>query len=137
MKSIRSAETEMVEMHLDQCGVVLVVEKRPTLRHDADSMRADVAAFRTLTGGEMLPVVWDVRQMDRPTADGWQALVNELPDAVAAMAVLVDAESRPIAGSFPEVMNSFLFPSRVFEDLKEAFEWAERFVPAHYESNDA
>ena len=136
MKAIRSTETEMVEMHLDESGVVLVVEKRPTLRHDAETMTNDVVAFRALTGGEMLPVVWDVRQMDRPTADGWQALVKELPDAVAALAVLVDEKSRLIAGSFPDVMNSFLFPSRIFEDLDAAHEWAKRFVPAHFATGD-
>jgi len=119
----------MVRMTLVESGVVIVVETRPERRHTAQSMADDVAAFQRLTGNQALPVLWDVRRMARPTPEGWRELVSRIPDAVAALAFLVDEESRTVPLSFPQVMNATLFPSRVFRDPGDAIAWAEQFVP--------
>ena len=126
----------MVEMTLHSTGVVVVVETNPGARHTAESMETDVAAFRDLTGDQALPAVWDVRRMSRPTAEGWSALVRQIPDVLTALALVVDVETAAIAGAFPAAINSFLFPARVFEDVTEAIEWAEEFVPADLELPD-
>ncbi len=127
--TLYSIETSMVRMTLDETGVVVVVETNPDERHTAESMEADVDAYRTITDGQVLPVIWDVRQMGRPTPQGWRALIEQLPGVLASLAWLVDAESLAITGAFPEVIGSFLFPTRVFEDVESAREWSEQFVP--------
>jgi hypothetical protein len=124
----------MVRMTLVDSGVVIVVETQPERRHTAQSMADDVVAFQRLTGNQKLPVLWDVRRMGRPTPEGWRELVSRLPDVVAAMAFLVDQESRTVPLTFPQVMNATLFPSRVFVDVDEAMAWAEQFVPDDFSS---
>jgi hypothetical protein len=127
-----TSQTAMVTMTLDDSGVVLVVEHNPDERHTAQSMESDVAAFRSLTNGQVLPAIWDVRKMKRPSPEAWQALMHELPDVLAALAMLVDGKSRVIAGAFPAAMNSFLFPARVFEDPEKARDWLDQFVPRDF-----
>lgn len=122
----------MVEMTLFPDGVVVVVEKEQDLRHTAESMTADVAAYRELTQNQTLPVLWDVRAMGRPTPEGWRAFLSEVPEALSALALLVDDESRRIAGAFPEVMDAFLFPSQVFLDRDEAYQWLLQHVPPDF-----
>ena len=119
-------------MALDHTGVVVVVETNPEMRHTGQTMQADVEAYEKLTAGQTLPVVWDVRQMSRPTADGWRELMSRLPDILAALALVVDPDSRAITGAFPAAMNAFMFPSRVFEDVATASEWARQFVPGDF-----
>lgn len=133
MPSIR---TDMVEMNLDQSGVVRVTEHNPEARHTAETMDADLEAFRTLTNGQALPAIWDVRRMSRPTPVGWQALMEQLPEVLPALALVVDDESRLIAGAFPEALNAFMLPTRVFEDLTSAQQWAEQFVPEDFTLDD-
>lgn len=116
-------ETTMVSMRLHRSGVVLVVENKPEVRHTAETMKADVDAFKQLTDGQVLPVVWDIRKMGRPTPEGWLAFMEQIPDVLAALALVVDAGTRNLAGAFPLAMSSFHFPSRVFDDMASAYEW--------------
>jgi hypothetical protein len=126
----------MVTMTLDDSGVVLIVERNSDKRHTAQSTEADVAAFRSLTNGQVLPVIWDVREMKRPLPGAWDPLIHELPDLVAALAMLVDDRSRLIVGAYPAAMNSLLVPARQFEDLKKARDWLGQFVPSDFSLSD-
>jgi hypothetical protein len=119
----------MVEMTLGPDGVVVVVETNPDVRHTADSMKADVDAFRELTQGVPLPVLWDVRSMSRPTPDAWREFLEDVAGALTALAMIVDEGSRNVTGSFSWAMNSFLFPAQVFESYAEALDWLRQFVP--------
>ncbi len=129
---MRSAKTDMVEMTLRPDGVVVVVETNPEVRHTPESMKDDVVAFRKLIGDQVLPVLWDVRAMNRPTPEGWKQFLEDIAGVLSALALVVDTDSRQVAGAFPWAINSFMFPARIFESYEEALEWLAQFVPPEF-----
>lgn len=129
---MRRAETNMVEMTLRHDGVVIVVETNPEVRHTPESMKNDVVVFRRLVGDQVLPVLWDVRAMDRPTPEAWKQFLKDIAEVLSALALVVDTDSRQVAGAFPWAINSFMFPSRIFESYEDALEWLLQFVPAEF-----
>jgi hypothetical protein len=129
---MRRAETDMVEMTLRSDGVVIVVETNPGVRHTPESMKNDVVVFRKLIDDQVLPVLWDVRAMDRPTPEAWKQFLEDIAEVLSALALVVDTDSRHVAGAFPWAINSFMFPSRVFESYEEALEWLLQFVPPEF-----
>jgi hypothetical protein len=122
----------MVEMTLHPDGVVVVVETNPGVRHTAESMHDDVVAFRELTDNRVLPALWDVRAMDRPTPDAWREFINDISGVLSALAILVDDRTRQITGAYQWAMDSFLFPSGFFEDESSAYDWLLQFVPPRF-----
>ncbi len=129
---MRTTKTDMVEMTLHSDGVVVVVETNPGARHTAESMHNDVLAFRELTGDQVLPALWDVRAMTRPTPDGWREFINDVSGVLSALAILVDDRTRQITGSYQWAMDSFLFPAGFFEDEATAHGWLLQFVPPEF-----
>jgi hypothetical protein len=129
---MRSARTDMVEMTLRPDGVVVVVEKNPEVRHTSQSMKNDVVVFRELVSDQVLPVLWDVRAMDRPTPEAWKQFLEDISGVLSALALVVDTDSRQVTGAFPWAINSFMFPTRIFESKEEALEWLPQFVPPDF-----
>ena len=96
------------------------LERSPTGAEVAEDLEALVG----LAGRVPRPTVWDLRSFGFRLPGGtWRNIIEQLPDTALAVAIIVADEAAANLGTFPEAIDSFLMPLRIFSDEADAWEW--------------
>jgi len=86
----------------------------------AETVAETSGVIRELTNGVPMPVLDDVRNWPGANHGAWMTLVSNALSLFSAIAWVVDAESSPRLGAFPETIDRLMVPFRVFTDEAEA-----------------
>ena len=92
-----------------------------------DTVAEVVAAVGDLTGGEARPALLDFREWHTDSPEPWQPLISTALSFFTAAAFVVDRDSAPRIGEYPEIIHRLLIPFGVFTDESEAL----RFLRSH------
>ena len=123
-----TAESAVTRYWLRDDGIVIGRDINTDVYRTEAVTKATLDVLAELSGPEKRPALWDPRAFDRMHPEGWLVLIERLPDLINALAILVDDAVLPFLGTFPEHMDSLLFPVRLFRDEEEAIEWLRGFL---------
>ena len=85
-----------------------------------DSVLETFAVIRDLIDGVPMPVLFDLRKRLASERDKWDTFIEHALSLFTAVAFVVDPESSPRIGGYPEAINRLLIPFGVFTDEAEA-----------------
>ncbi len=88
----------------------------------------NLEVLRTVTGGKAVPGLWDPGAVPKYEPDALRALIAGLEKSLTALAIVLPSVDGPALGAFPDAINAFLLPVRVFGDEAEALEWLREFA---------
>ncbi|MDJ0498115.1 MAG: hypothetical protein QNJ89_09810 [Acidimicrobiia bacterium] len=125
---MRTAATPITEYTLRDDGIVVGRDVDTPIHRDTAMVTESMDALAELTGGKLSPGLWDPRALTRVYPEGWVVLIQRLPDLLSALAILVNDELESLLGAFPGLMDSMLFPVRMFRDETEALDWLAQFL---------
>ena len=124
---METAKSEIIHFTLRPDGIVLA-ESQPDVEPNAERLNEAEEACRVVRGNVRRPALWDIRRLARPKPEAWMLFVEGAPKNLNAIAVLGGEEHMQLLGSFPEVINSLLFPLRPFTDESDAIDWLRGFT---------
>ncbi len=123
-----TAESAVTRYWLRDDGIVIGRDVNTDVQRTAAVTNATLDVLAELSGPEKRPALWDPRAFDRMYPEGWLVLIERLPEMITALAILVDDDVEPFLGTFPQHMDSLLFPVRLFRDEDKAIEWLQGFL---------
>ena len=124
---MRTVSTAVTEYTLRDDGIVIGRDRDTDIHRDTAVVTESMDALADLVGGKPAPGLWDPRALTRVYPEGWMVLINRLPDLLSSLAILVNDELESLLGAFPVLMDSMLFPVRLFREESEALEWLSQF----------
>lgn len=116
------AKSAIIHFTLRPDGIVLAVSQ-PDVEPNEERLKEAEEACRLVRGNVRRPGLWDIRRLEKPKPEAWMAFLQGAPQNLTAIGVLGGEEHLELLGSFPEVINSLLFPFRPFTDEALAIEW--------------
>ena len=122
-----TATSAIIHFTLRPDGIVLA-ESQPGVAPNAERLKEAEEACRLVRGDMRRPALWDIRRLVRPDPSAWVLFVEGAPKNLTAIAVLGSEEHMQLLGSFPEVINTLLFPFQPFTDESDALEWLAEFT---------
>lgn len=101
-----------------------IVHVRSTgTRSTSESVSHTFDAIQRLAGGTPRPVFFDARSWPGGETLAWITAIERLPEFFTAIAILVDEESRPALGHYPETIDRLVIPLRIFTDRTDALDF--------------
>lgn len=125
---MRTAATSITEYTLRDDGIVVGRDVNSAIHRDTAIVTESMDTLAELLGGEPCPALWDPRALTRVYPEGWVVLIHRLPDLVTALAIVINDELEALLGTFPGLMDSMLFPVRMFRAESEALDWLAQFL---------
>jgi hypothetical protein len=125
---MKQAESAITRYWLRDDGIVIARSINTDVERTAKATRETLVVLGQLVGTKPRPGLWDARGLSKTSPKGWVVLVQMLANFAIALAILVDDDLEAALGTFPERMDSFLFPVRLFRDEDEAIEWLQGFL---------
>lgn len=84
------------------------------------SVAETLDAIRRVSRGRSLPILMDARTWQRGEPAAWSTVVDRLGGVASAAAMLIDPASPPTTGPFPDLIDRWIIPFRLFTDRDEA-----------------
>ena len=125
---VRSVSTDTTHFTLRSDGIVVGRATNPETPRTRENVSAALDELELLLEGEPRPGLWDPRLVKQFPPSAWSVLISRLEQSMMALAILVDVDTEKALGAFPEAIDAFLMPVRVFDDESDAIEWLLQFV---------
>ncbi|MDJ0923864.1 MAG: hypothetical protein QNJ77_04810 [Acidimicrobiia bacterium] len=116
------------EFTLRDDGIVLGRAINPDVPRTRENVAQALDELDQLTGGEPRPGLWDPRAVTRFPPHAWSVLVSRLSETFVALAILVNDETEKAMGAFPDAIDAFLIPVRLFRSEAPAISWLQQFI---------
>lgn len=107
----------------------ILVERAKPVYGTVEMAEETFDVFGDLSEGSLRPLLFDVREWRGGEAEAWVLTIERASSLFTAVAVLVDAESAPVVGRFPQIIGRFIVPAELFTDEVEAMDFLRGFVP--------
>ena len=131
---MRVRETTAVRLVLGDDGII---ETTPLDPQRTPRILSEIAlAIADIGRGGPRPMIWDPTGTLPLPPQGWHVIVNNIEAVVNALAIIVAEEDVHLLGSFPEAMDTFLVPVRVFNTKEEAREWLHQHVDSDLSTDE-
>lgn len=105
----------------------ILVERTKPLFGTVEMAEETFDIFRDLAEGSPRPLLFDIRQWKGGEPEAWQLTIESTSSLFTAVAVLIDSNSAPTVGRFPEIINRFMVPAQLFTDEEKAMDFLRGF----------
>ena len=121
---MESVESDRVRVTLTDEGVSHMVVKDVAQSPTPAEVAEDLDLAAQVGGSERRLAVWDLRELSARLPGGaWRNIIERIPDTLIAVAMIASEETAKNLGTFPEAIDSFLVPVRIFTDEDKAWAW--------------
>ncbi len=120
-------ETRTTKIWLDENGI-MYVKTHAKAQIDLDDMKTIMDAQVTMSGGQTMPILLDMRQIQSTTREAREYAARNASQTSLCVAMLVGSAVSRISGNFFMNFNKPVVPTRLFTSEAEAIEWLKGFL---------
>lgn len=106
----------------------ILIQRMTDVRSTLETVDETFRVFSDLSGSSRRPFLFDVRKWQGGDPEAWNLAIQKTASTFSAVAILVDADSASVAGSFPDAVNQFLIPAQTFTNEEEALAFLRNYL---------